>query len=547
MAALSVVRVLSGSVSVGSGDTLKTVSLPATVKRDKTIVLFGQSVDSSPNWGRLMFECWLNDDGLGNADTLSFERNGSDTVDLTWHLIEFGAGVTVHWERFSTGASWGTTYTHALPTAPAGRTLLIPSFQHSQGNKEADRAATRFRLISGPAIELTRGANDSTAHGCTVQVAVFDADSGVSVQQVDFALNNTTTNTQSISTVTPGQTSVFATSHNNVFNIEDWIFAVKLDSLTATSLTMYNGRNNAAVSVTGTAFVVDWGTGVAVQRGTYTASSVTATSINVTISTVDPAYTVADVAGAGTWWFQHNGVNSTMWQNRMMRAEIAGATTLTLYRGASTSADQDQGWQVIDFSGIAGGGGGTDYVIEAEPSVIEARGGDANLLMDRRLAAEAGAISVVAAEASLRRGYVIAARSGLIKVVGIEAVLDYTPTGSDYVLTAETGFITVNRGVATLRWGHVLAGGAGTVNVVGGVATLRRGWSFKLEGGSIALTGGDLSFSRTYAVKAEPAHIRAVGMVATLRYSGQKLWTVIPSVTTNWAIEPRDESTWKIE
>lgn len=359
MSALVYSHKYEGTTTFSSSDTAKSISLPASVNRSRCLVFIEPITGTLASYSHMAFEYWLDPSGA----TLEIERQAaSDTVIVAYKVLVFTSGFTNNWYRFTTGASWGTSYVETISSVNLSRTAVIGSYRRSQNNREHDNGSAWFRLSSTTGLEVNRYNGSYTAENtCSVQVVEFDSDSGVNVQQVDYSFGNTLIQTYSISAVTPAQSSVFGSGGSSVFNVEDWFIAVQVESLTSTVLTLRNNRNAAAPFVMGTAFVIDWGANVSVQSGRTTATSYTSTTLTQAISTVTSANSVVLTNTGSNFWFQHYGLpsGSGNYFNRLWRSSLSSNTQITFTRVNSTSAGQDQGWQVLDFTNTMSGGGGT--------------------------------------------------------------------------------------------------------------------------------------------------------------------------------------------
>lgn len=172
--------VQSGSVSFGTSDTVKTVSLSPTVDADKSWLSLSYSSDSgtSADLGQKMVRGELSTDGT----TLTFTReNSGQALDLAYFIVEFTDETTVqrgtatlNTSELSKSISLTVVDPdHALPIL-AGLYDRMGSTAYSS-NDTAGIAAAHMELTpTGTAVNIQRGLDDAAA-SFVWQVIEFDA------------------------------------------------------------------------------------------------------------------------------------------------------------------------------------------------------------------------------------------------------------------------------------------------------------------------------------------------------------------------------------
>ncbi|MEX2157812.1 MAG: hypothetical protein WEB04_00205, partial [Dehalococcoidia bacterium] len=168
-----------------------------------------------------------------------------------------------------------------------------------------------------------------------MQWYVAEFSSGVSVQRGTFNSVDTTGDV-TISAVDLSKSFVLISgsvqSADATYGDDDY-FRARLTSSTNLEIV-----HNTTVSKTADWQVVEF-TGATVQRGTGSMTT-TQTSVNVPVTTVDPAKAIVLLS----WKSSINGTGASF-----LRGRITSPTQITIDRAAATSATIDYAWEVIEF------------------------------------------------------------------------------------------------------------------------------------------------------------------------------------------------------
>ncbi len=213
MAALGFARIIQGVASFAAGARSVTVPLIPAVDRSKCMVLCDVRCPSART-GRVLMEAKIN--GAGNQ--LVIERAGPNSnpasvADVAYKLVVFSAGLTTHWISGNGAGIFNTPQDFGL-SVPMGRTLLLFTHRIDQDNNQSQATTVGCEFTSATQYTL-RCSSTSTAAAATnytIQLIVFDADAGVSVQHLAATLSGGAETILSLPTaVSPSHTSLFAT------------------------------------------------------------------------------------------------------------------------------------------------------------------------------------------------------------------------------------------------------------------------------------------------------------------------------------------------
>ncbi|MFN7135296.1 MAG: hypothetical protein ACK4N5_24695, partial [Myxococcales bacterium] len=179
------------TLSFPSGQTTQTVTLPTPVNRDRSLLLFEHSGDTTrPERGSLR--------GSLTADnTITFTRgNTGIALTVTWTVLEFTSGVNVQRGTDTVNSSTNVTLPRAVDPA---RSFVLVSAQAPSGDQNfGGNDFVRAHLTNGTTLSL----NHHTSDNRTVEWQVVEWDAAT-VQRDQGTLSNGNNSSGNISLGTP--------------------------------------------------------------------------------------------------------------------------------------------------------------------------------------------------------------------------------------------------------------------------------------------------------------------------------------------------------
>ena len=364
------------SVQAGSEDftdtqTQQNVTLPTSVNTAKSFAVGGASMqegranysgNDNPGVGWMTHE-------LTSATNLRITRalDGNQTADMGWFVVTIPKAVIVTpVSGLTTTEAGGTaTFTVSLDTAPtANVTIALSSSDLTEGTVSPTSLTFTTGNWSTPQTVTVTGVDDADDDGdqsyTIVTAAAVSSDatySGVNAADVSVTTtdNDTGAETQArqatqsgTATIANGSASTTATISSVEMTRTFLVFSTTLDDdnpantqvrgeLT-NSTTLKFTRSGTTGAVTIKWSVVEYATGVTVQRGT--TSAVTGTTNNITIASVNTSKSFPIISSSQS--------GATFGGSHFLKAKLTSSTNLEV--AVAAAGTPVVSWQVVEFT-----------------------------------------------------------------------------------------------------------------------------------------------------------------------------------------------------
>lgn len=325
--ALQVKSVQRGTFSMTGTSQTTTIS---AVTLNKSILFISIKAQGANPAGNLISA------QLDSTTTIRFQRGATEslTVDITWTVVEFTAASNITVQRGSTSVS-STTTTQSI-TAVAGLnrafTLGYTRVSSAATSGYEYREAVLHRLTSTTNINFEV---HDTSHSPVVEWQVIES-ADITVQTIHRTTVSGTSLNDTITAVVDARTSVHASLASDQVQ---QLFQEKIYQYRLTSTTNVNASRNASSGdVDYFVYVVEWPSGVSVQRIEPTSFTSGATT-NVTITSVDLSRSGECNIGGTNFGIQSGDNSSSDSMDRYcLSLSLTGPTNLRFIRTTNTDS-----------------------------------------------------------------------------------------------------------------------------------------------------------------------------------------------------------------
>ena len=272
-----------------------------------------------------------------NGTTLRWLRNssGGTAPIIEWQLMEFDADVSVE-DISITYTATNNTETATISAVTLARAFIVPGGHQTVGGTAlGDDDHTKWQYNSTTEIQIDRATNRNLAHSVEGQIVDFI---GCSVQELDHTVSSGQTTTDTISSVTVGDTMIFASNTmSNVasgalFDRSSWRHRLQ----DATTVEFLREIGNGAV-FNWTHYVIEFSDGTTLQQGLHTLANSDA-SDPITLSALVIAESTACLGTGRQWACSHgsNDNNDDDTRDAFLTSVLTATTTMTVTRDTQT-------------------------------------------------------------------------------------------------------------------------------------------------------------------------------------------------------------------
>lgn len=357
----NVVSVQPFEITIGTGATSNTYSLPTGVNTSNSVIFFGGF--TTDNTGTAFRE-FMPRVEITNGTTVTAYRNTSSAsfgVTVRGTVVEFDSSLIGSVQRGTVGiASSSISGTATISSVDTSRTVVFYlGHTNSSTTSSGQTVMCRIDLTDATTITANRGSSSSAA--LTVGYCAVEFAPGIvnALQVRALALSgSSTTATDTISSVNMANTMLVyqgATCTSSTLNA----YLYNLELTGSTQVSLVRGASTS-ISRTVAYTVLEFVSGVlaSVQRGTQAVASVT--SADATISTVDTSRAVANWTGFST--------GASTLDERFASVKLLDATTVRAQKNTAGSSTSTPGYEAVEFA--AGGGGGFQAAWAANSNAI---------------------------------------------------------------------------------------------------------------------------------------------------------------------------------
>lgn len=335
-------KTIQAGTSTIAADASSTTASLTTVDMSKSFLVFGTSFDDSvgtPNCSQVSGQ-------ITNSTTLTVARAGSSgcpAITIEWYVAEFLSGVTV--QRGSVANA--DIINIPITAVDMSKTVPMYTVRISGSNVNCDDF-WRTRLSSSTNLELTANCVPGGVSGTLEWQVIEFTDSSVQTGEVSF-LTTDTSKTANITSVDLDKSWLLVSMKTDTGDIANIGQKLVRGAITdATTLTFDRDSTGQALQVT--YHVVEFSDGTTVQRGSSSFDSATVQN-DVTISNVDPNWSLATAAGTGWRSGKTNYVTNDNMGVGSFTLDLTSPSNLRITRGATQSSTSDLGWFVVQFIG----------------------------------------------------------------------------------------------------------------------------------------------------------------------------------------------------